>query len=160
MVRVTLRRFENRSSKLTLQRRAYIKIGTPTFDTKLSNAFRFCVLSYTGIRLTYKFIRLRQAVSLRPLTADFRIQSHASQRGICDRQSDNRTGFSLRTSNFLFHYHSPVTDVKSRKFTASLNNVHKNGKCSHGTQIMRVIFVCIFKCQLNRLSIAKFIHQW
>jgi len=39
VVSVTLRSFENRSSKLTLQRRAYIKIGTPTFGISFLCAF-------------------------------------------------------------------------------------------------------------------------
>jgi hypothetical protein len=79
---------------------------------------------------------MAQTVSLRLLTAEIRVQSQTTECGICDGQSDIRTGFSPCTSIFPYKYHSSVTDaVKSRQLVSSLNNAIKKGSVTMGHKL-------------------------
>jgi hypothetical protein len=49
---------------------------------------------------------MTQAASRQPLAEESQAQYHASQCGICGRQSGNDTGFSPSTSIFFSQYHS------------------------------------------------------
>jgi hypothetical protein len=51
---------------------------------------------------------MAQAVSRRPLTAEYRVRARVNPCGICDGQSGNATGFSPTSSVFPCQYHSTV----------------------------------------------------
>ena len=69
---------------------------------------------------------MAQAVSRRPVTADARVRSRVSPRGICGGQSGTGTGFLPSTSVFPCQFHSTGAPLlgKTKKLIIFITELH------------------------------------